>query len=1071
MPTDATTQTILVIGSGPTTVGHGTEYNLAAWKACRAIKRAGHRVIALDNTPSSLIIHEADRACIEPLTADTIRKIISQERPSAILPIADGQTGLNLCMQVADDLAAQGVAVLGIPPDMIRAVGDRVSFAELVKKAGGRSLASEAATSPEQAAAAASRLGFPAVLRPFYVIAGPGSSIVYNLEELKDSTFRAIKHSPVGKTLIEKAALGWREVICQVLRDCHGGCIVAGIIETIDPMGVHSGDSAAVFPAQSLTKAQLDTISEVSRNLASLAGITSSADIEFAINPRDPAEIVVMEMNPGITRFSALISFATGFSTVDAAIRLALCERLADVCPEPPQPKAVAVRVPRFAFEKFPGARIELNTVMKSIGESIGLGGSFREAFQKALRGLVTGRDGIGFDGREKTFAPEEAAELRKKLAPSQPDNFFYIKSALELGMGVNQIAAAAGISPFFINEIRALLDVARQLQRHELTADLLRKAKADGFSDAQLAAITGKPLAEIVELRTKAGIVPAYPQIAPQVRYASFAPHPLTPSPSLERGDEGEAGSNIEDDRPRILMIGPGPNTIGCGSEYEFCISRAAAAFRDAGYSVISVNCSCQGPSADPEQWDALFVVPLVAEDVLAVARLVNPHGVSVQFGGPVAIALSEMMVQHGYRVLGTPPDSHKRCYCREQRRTMLDKLGMLQPKDQIVAGFHEARAAAAAIGYPVVVRPIKPDNATPASPEMSPSAPAGKAMEVIYNAADFEKVKDFFQRPNGQRMMIAEFLEDAIEIEVDAVADGESLLIAGIVEHIEEAGIHAGDSACAIPPYTVSESVIKQMREQVQAIAAELGVRGLLNVQFAIKNDLIYVVEVLSSASLSIPFICRATDLPLISIAARVTIGQTLKQQGFTREKPPQRMAVRHSVFPFARFPGVDTVLGPEMKSTGQVMGISDTFGLAFAKALIGAEQRLPTSGKVFISLKNKDKRPMLFIAKKLEELGFKLLATRGTAWALAKNDVNVELISKVSEGRPNIVDLITNGEVALIINTPSRKTPSRDEVSIRASAVAHNVPLITTVSGASAAVNAIEMVIKRGMDVRGR
>ncbi|HUW33693.1 MAG TPA: carbamoyl-phosphate synthase large subunit [Planctomycetota bacterium] len=1051
MPNDVTTQTILVIGSGPTTVGHGTEYNLAAWKACRTIKRAGHRVIALDNTPASLIIHEADRAYVEPLTADTIRRIIDKEHPSAILPVADGQTGLNLCMQVADDLEAQGVAVLGIPPDMIRAVGDRVAFAELVEKAGGRSLPSESATSPEQAAAAASRLGFPVVLRPFYVIAGPGSSVVYNFEELKDSTFRAIKHSPVAKTLIEKAALGWREVICQVLRDCRGNCIVAGIIETIDPMGVHSGDSAAVFPAQSLTKAQLGTISEVSRKLAGLAGITSSADIEFAVNPRDPAEIVVMEMNPGITRFSALISFATGFSTVDAAIRLALCEQLAAVCPQPPQPSAVAVRVPRFAFEKFPGARTELNTVMKSIGESIGLGGSFREAFQKALRGLATGRDGIGFDGHEKTVASEEATELRKRLSPSQPDNFFHIKSALELGMSVNDVAAATGIAPFFINEIRALLDMARQLQRHELTADLLRMAKAEGFSDAQIAVITGRAPAEIAELRTKAGVVPAYPEVAPQVRYTSFT----------------KAGNGLEGDRPRILMIGPGPNTIGCGSEYEFCISRAAAAFREAGYSVVSVNCSCQGPSADPGQWDALFVVPLVAEDVLSVAKLVNPHGVSVQFGGPLAIALSEMMVQHGYRILGTAPESHKRCYCREQRRAMLDKLGMLQPKDEIVASFDEARAAAAAIGYPVVVRAIRSDDGV-LSPAISPPAPAGKAMEVIYNAADFEKVKDFFQRPNGQRMLIAEFLEDAIEIEVDAVADGESLLIGGIVEHIEEAGIHAGDSACAIPPYTVSESVIKQMREQVQAIAAELGVRGLLNVQFAIKNDLIYVVEVLSSASLSVPFICRATDLPLISIAARVTIGQTLKQQGFTREKMPQQMAVRHSVFPFARFQGVDTVLGPEMKSTGQVMGISDTFGLAFAKALIGAGQHLPTSGKVFISLKNKDKRPMLFIAKKLEELGFKLLATRGTALALAKNDVKVELISKVSEGRPNVVDLITNGEVALIINTPSRKTPSRDEVSIRASAVAHNVPLITTVSGASAAVNAIERVTKCGMDV---
>ena len=1054
MPSKDELKTVLVIGSGPTAVGHGTEYNHAAWKACRLIKQSGRAVIALDSTPSSLATYTADRAYIEPLTADILRKLLEKERPDAILPIAAGRTGLNLCMQVADLLEARGIAALGVTPGAIRAAGDRTVFAELVKQAGGLTLAAEAVASPEQAAAVAARLGFPLVLRPFFVVGGTGSSVVYNLEELKERTFRAIKHSPVGKTLVEKAALGWREVICQVLRDGLGQCVVAGIVETIDPMGVHSGDSTAVFPSQSLSRKQIDRISDLARKLASLAQISASTDIEFAINPRDPTEVVVMEMNPCITRCSAMISIATGFSTVEAAVRLALGDTLADLLPPSPAhpatpssslpvPPVVAVRVPRFSFEKFPDAQIELDTVMKSIGESIGLGGSFREAFQKALRGSMCERDGFGFDGRDRSFSAEELTELRRKLLATQPDNYFYIKSALELGMGVAEIASATGIDPFFINEMRALLDVARQLQRQEPSAEMLRRAKSEGFSDAQIANITSRTPEEITAMREGCGVVAAYPAVAASVRYASF-------------GNAGGEAPGLPGEGRRILMIGPGPNTIGCGSEYEFCVSRAAAAFRELGCSCVSVNCSVQGPSADPGLWDALFVVPLWPEDVLAVARAVKPEGVSVQFGGPVSIALAEVLAQNGFRILGTPPESHRRCHCRELRRAMLDKLGMLQPKDVAADNFEEARAAASQIGFPVVVRALKPG--------------PGKTMDVVYNAADLEKVKDF-QRPGSQPMLISEFLEDAIEIEIDAVADGECVLIGGIVEHIEEAGIHSGDSACAIPPYTVGEPVIKQMREHVQAIAAELGVRGMLNVQFAIKNDLIYVIEVLPSASLTVPFVSRATELPLIRIAAKVTIGQSLKQQGFTRERMPQQMAVRHSVFPFARFAGVDTVLGPEMKSTGQVMGISDTFGLAFAKAVIGAEQRLPLGGKVFISLKNKDKRPMLFIAKKLEELGFKLLATRGTASALSKNDVKVELISKVSEGRPNIVDLIKNDEVSLIINTPSRKTPSRDEVSIRASAVAHNVPLITTVSGASATVNAIEMTIKRGMEVRSQ
>ena len=1027
---------ILVIGSGPTTIGHGTENMRAAWKAARLVREAGHRVVVVDSCPASLALDACDVACIEPLTAEMLEQVIERERPDAIFPIAGGQQALNLCVQLSDKLRAAGVEVLGIDADAIMTVGDRARFGELVHQAGGESLSAQKAGSPEQAAAAAEQLGFPLALRPYLAAAGAGSSIAFNLEELKDFTLRAIKNSPAGATLVQKAALGWKEITCQVLRDAAGNAVVAGIIEDVDPMGVNSGDSVAVFPAQTLFEMQTRRIGELAIKLADLAGVAGSADVKVAINPQAPDEMVATEMTPCITTSSEMISFATAFSTLEAAIRLALGGSLADICPQAPQAAAIAVKVPRFSFEKFPDATRELTMSMKSVGESVALGSTFREALQKALRGPAGRRDGFGYDAADRSVAVEDLDSLRKKLARPRPERYFDIKSALEMGMGVGHIASVTGIEPLFLEEMNTLTETARRLSRHKLTPELLRQAKADGFSDAQIAKITSTTEEEIASVRAQYGVVPSYPTIGGTARYASFTAQD-TPLP--------EGG-------PRIMMIAPGPNTIGSGGEFEYCVSRAAMAFKEVGYSCIAVNASIQGPSGEPELWDAIFSVPMCDEDVLEVARRIKPDGVSVQFGGPVALKLAHTLDKHGFRILGTAPENRRRCYRRELRHQLLEELGLREPKDALVATLEEARDAARRIGYPVVVR----------SPQPTP----GKAMEAVFNENDLDAAAAAFLRLGAGELLIAEFLEDAIEVEMDAVADGESLLIGGVVEHIEEAGFHSGDSTCSFPPHTVSDPVITEMREHVQTLVSALEVRGMLNVQFAIKNDLIYVTEVLPSASLSVPFISRATGQPLVDIAAKVTAGVSLKQQGRTREKRPRGMAVRHSVFPFARFPGADAVLGPEMKSTGHVMGISSTFGPAFAKALAGAGEKLPTSGKVFVSLKNKDKRPMLFVVKKLEELGFSLIATRGTASAFARNDVAVELISKVSEGRPNIVDLIKNDEVALIINTPSRKTPSRDEVSIRASAVVHNVPIITTVSGATATVNAIEMTIKHGL-----
>jgi len=1040
MPGKQVNSKILVIGSGPTTVGHGTENLRAAWKAARLLKEAGHCVVVVDSCPASLALDACDVPCVEPLTPDILEQVIAREQPDAILPIAGGQRALNLCVRLSGKLDEAGVEVLGIGPEAIMTVGDRARFGDLVRQAGGASLPAEKAGSPEQAAAAAERLGFPIALRPYLAAAGAGSSIAYNLEELKDFTLRAIKNSPAGATLVQKAALGWKEITCHVLRDASGRAVVAGIIEDVDPMGVNSGDSVSVFPAQTLFDAQTQRIAELAVKLAGLAGLAGSADVKVAINPQSPDEMVVTEMTPCITTSNEMISFATGFSTLEAAIRLALGGSMAEICPQVPRPAAVAVKVPRFSFEKFPDATRELTMSMKSVGESVALGATFREALQKALRGPAGRRDGFGYDELDRPAAIEDSGSLRKELARPQPDRVFAVKSALELGMSVSQLASITSIDPFFLQEMKALTDTARRLSRNKLTADLLKQAKADGFSDAQIARITSTSEEEVASLRATHGIVPRYPTVGGTVRYASYTAE----------------GGPLPEGKPRIMMIAPGPNTIGNGGEFEYCVSRAAMAFAELGYSCVAVNCSIQGPSGEPELWEAMFSVPMCAEDVLDVARMVKPQGVSVQFGGPVALKLAHTLAEHGFRILGTAPENRRKCYRRELRHELLGNLGMLEPQDAAVTSLEEARQAAERIGYPVVVR----------SPQPTP----GKAMEAVFNESDLDAAVSGFQRLGTSELLICEFLEDAIEVEMDAIADGESLLIGGVVEHIEEAGVHSGDSACSFPPHTVSDPVITEMRERVQTIASALNVRGMLNVQFAIKNDLIYVTEVLPSASLSVPFISRATGQPLVETAARVTAGVSLKQQGRTREKAPCGMAVRHSVFPFARFPGADAVLGPEMKSTGHVMGVSDTFGPAFAKALIAAGQKLPTGGKVFVSLKNKDKRPMLFVVKKLEELGFKLIATRGTASALARNDVAVELISKVSEGRPNIVDLIKNDEVALIINTPSRKTPTRDEVSIRASAVAHNVPVITTASGASAAVNAIEMTIKHGLKLAG-
>ncbi len=1090
MPKRTDIKRILIIGSGPIVISQACEFDYSGTQACKALREEGFEVVLVNSNPATIMTDPemSDRTYIEPITPEILEKIIDRERPDALLPTLGGQTGLNVSVALYESgvLQKYGVQMIGAKYDAIKKGEDRNLFKESMKKIGLDLPKSGLAYSLAEALEVAKGMGFPLIIRPSFTLGGTGGGVAYNVEEFEEMAARGLEWSMIGEILIEESVLGWKEFELEVMRDLHDNVVIICSIENFDPMGVHTGDSITVAPAQTLTDKEYQRMRDGAiRAIREIGVETGGSNIQFAIHPED-GRMVIIEMNPRVSRSSALASKATGFPIAKMAAKLAVGYTLDEIpnditkktpaCFEPTIDYCV-VKIPRFTFEKFPGADPTLTVSMKSVGETMAIGRTFKEALQKGLRSLEIGRQGLGADGKDKlpfrTEISGEAVranylqEIKKKLSIPNAERIFYIRHALLLGMKVEEIHELTKIDPWFLTNIQEITDLEMEIRscrkeiedlelwKKTLTPDqlqlpesLLRKAKEFGFSDYQLGHLLGFDETFLRDRRNEKGIRPTYKLVDTcGAEFEAYTPYYYS---TYEAEDESKISS-----RKKIMILGGGPNRIGQGIEFDYCCVHASFALKELGYETIMVNSNPETVSTDYDTSDKLYFEPLTFEDVLHIVDVEKPDGVIVQFGGQTPLNLAVPLEKAGVKIVGTSPDSIDLAEDRKRFKALLKKLRLIQPWNGTANSVEEARRVAEEIGYPVVVRPSY--------------VLGGRAMEIVY---DEEALEGFARRAveasPEHPILIDKFLEDAIEIDVDAVADGESCVIAGIMEHIEEAGIHSGDSACVTPPYSLSDDLIEGLKRNTYALAKELRVIGLMNIQYAIKNDTIYVLEVNPRASRTVPFISKATGVPWAKVAAKVMVGKKLDELGIRGEVEIRHIAVKESVFPFNRFYGVDTVLGPEMKSTGEVMGIDTDFGMAFAKSQIGAGVNIPLAGKVFISVMNKDKRSIVFLAKKLVDLGFEIVTTKGTAKVLVNNGIPVQTVFKVGEGRPDIVDQIKNGEIHLVINTPSGKKPKADEVAIRSQAVAHNIPCITTLSGAEAAVNAIES-LKRGMSVK--
>ena len=1073
MPKRTDIKKILIIGSGPIIIGQACEFDYSGSQACKALREEGYQVVLVNSNPATIMTDPrmADRTYIEPITAEVVEKIIAKERPDALLPTLGGQTGLNLAVFLgrAGIYEKYGVEVLGASPEAISRAEDRDLFKQAMQEIGIKVPHSGIATSVEEGMEIGQGIGFPLILRPAYTLGGSGGSTAYNLEELKECLIKGIATSPVGQVLVEQSVLGWKEIEFEVMRDCADNVIMITSMENVDAMGVHTGDSMVVAPSQTLTAKEYTHYVNLSRRIIRKIGISGGgANIQFGGNPAN-GDVVIIEVNPRLSRSSALASKATGFPIARVATKLAigmtLDEILNDItcktyCFHEPTVDYCVFKIARFTFKKFPQADPTINTSMKSVGEAMAIGRNFKEALQKGVRSLEIGRYGLGFDGKDHLVAPpKDDEELTHKLIVPNDKRHFYVKYALERGWTVDKVAELTKIDRWFIENMREIIELGAEIARHaapdvleKISSELLWEAKRAGFSDVQIACLTGTDELAVRKARQARGIVPAY-KLVDTCAGEFSADRPYYYS-TYEKGDE-----NRVTDNKKILILGGGPNRIGQGIEFDYCCCHASYAVKELGYEAIMVNSNPETVSTDFDTSDKLYFEPLTMEDVLAIVEAEKPEGVIVQLGGQTPLNLAIPLERAGVKILGTTPDAIDRAEDRERFKQLLGKLGLLQPANGTAKSFEEAKAIAAEIGYPVVVRPSY--------------VLGGRAMEIVYDEAHLEQfmaeamiASDVFA---DHPILVDKFLENAIEVDVDALADGERCVIGGIMEHIEPAGVHSGDSACAIPAITLTEQILDRLREQTQVLAMELGVKGLMNIQYAIRGDTIYLLEVNPRASRTVPFVSKAIGVPLANIATKVMLGHTLEELGFTEEVEIDHVAVKQAVFPFERFPGVDAVLGPEMKSTGEVMGIDSSYGLAFAKSQQGAGHVLPLEGTVFISVRNSDKRDMIFIAKKLEDLGFDLVATEGTAAALARSDVKVKMLRKISVGRPNVLDMLKNKEVKLIINTVSGKSPRRDEINIRTLAIANRIPLISTVSAAAAFVTGIAALKKKGIAVK--
>jgi len=1054
MPKRTDIKSVLIIGAGPIVIGQACEFDYSGAQACKALREEGYRVILVNSNPATIMTDPemADAIYIEPIIWQTVAQIIEKERPDVLLPTMGGQTALNCALDLDREgvLEKYSIEMIGAKKEAIDMAEDRELFRKAMEEIGLKSARSALAHSLEEAIQQQPSLGFPTVIRPSFTMGGSGGGIAYNLEEFKEIVAHGLDLSPTTEVLLEESLLGWKEYEMEVVRDKNDNCIIICSIENFDPMGVHTGDSITVAPAQTLTDKEYQIMRNASLDVLRKIGVdTGGSNVQFSINPED-GRMLIIEMNPRVSRSSALASKATGFPIAKVAAKLAIGYTLDELQNEitggatpasfEPSIDYVVTKIPRFTFEKFPQAKAKLSTQMKSVGEVMAIGRTFQESFQKALRGLEVGVDGL--DPMHEEYDEEHLSLLVSELQEPGPNRVWYVADAMRQGQSLDELFSSTAIDPWFLAQLKQLIDMEASIvsmKLENIDVQTMRYIKRKGFSDRRLAKLLQCKENDVREKRIELSVHPIYKRV--DTCAAEFATSTAYMYSSYDEECEAEPT-----DKKKIIVLGGGPNRIGQGIEFDYCCVHAALALREDDYETIMVNCNPETVSTDYDTSDRLYFEPLTLEDVLEIVRVEKPYGVIVQFGGQTPLKLAQDLEAAGVPIIGTSPDSIDLAEDRERFLQLVNDLKLLQPPNGTATSTQQAVDAADNIGYPVVVRPSY--------------VLGGRAMEIVYNRTDLERyMHEAVKVSNDAPVLIDHFLDNAIEVDLDAICDGKDVLIGGIMQHIEQAGIHSGDSACSLPPYNLSEDVKNVMREQARQLAFALKVKGLMNIQFAIKDEKVYLIEVNPRASRTVPFVSKATGQQLAKIAARCMVGKTLKEQNAIEEITPKYFSVKEAVFPFIKFSGVDPILGPEMKSTGEVMGVGETFGEAFGKSQLAAGINFPESGRVLLSVRKEDRQQATLIAEHLKNLGFNIIATKGTARAIGEKGIECDIVNKVREGRPHIVDMIIDGKIDLIVNTTEGKQAIADSFTIRREALQHKVCYTTTIAGAWALKDAMQ------------
>jgi carbamoyl-phosphate synthase large subunit len=1060
---------ILIVGAGPIIISQACEFDYSGTQACKALKEEGFKVVLVNSNPATIMTDPemADRTYIEPITPEAVSKIVEKERPDALLPTLGGQTGLNTAVEVArmGVLEKYGVELIGASIDSINRAEDRDLFRKAMANIGLRIPRSGIAQTMADVRSISDQIGFPLIIRPSFTLGGTGGGVAYNIEDLDTLAKAGLEASLIGQIMLEESVLGWKEYELEVMRDHNDNVVIICSIENMDPMGVHTGDSITVAPAQTLSDKEYQKMRDASIAIMREIGVdTGGSNVQFAVDPKN-GEMVVIEMNPRVSRSSALASKATGFPIAKIAAKLAAGLTL-DEIPNDITGKTLAsfeptldycvVKIPRWTFEKFPDTEDYLTTAMKSVGETMAIGRTFKEALQKGLRSLEIGRYGFGADGKDSLDQEVSSAEIKQKLAVPNSRRIFYLRRALLSGIPIETIYGLTGIDPWFLHQLRQIVEMEHRIRNAAIKKDdgkisdeAMRRAKSFGFSDIQLQHLTAEKESDIKRRRRESGITPVYKLV--DTCAAEFK----AATPYYYSTYETESEARVSD-KKKVIILGGGPNRIGQGIEFDYCCVHASFALREEGVESIMVNSNPETVSTDYDTSDKLYFEPLTKEDVLHIVETEKPTGIIVQFGGQTPLNLSTPLSEAGAPIIGTKPESIDRAEDRERFQAMLKKLGLVQPANGTALYVEDAVQVAETIGYPVIVRPS--------------FVLGGRAMRIVYDRKDLENFTRLAIAESSEHpVLIDKFLEDAVEVDVDAISDGRTTIIAGIMEHIEAAGVHSGDSACVLPPYSLDADMIGQIMEATKAMAAELDVIGLMNVQYAIKDGGLFVIEVNPRASRTIPFVSKATGVPFAKLATKVMLGRSLRELGLTSEVVPAHTSVKEAVLPFDRFPGADTLLGPEMKSTGEVMGIDMEFGPAYAKAQFGARMKLPVEGAVFISVKKADRERALSLASQFHDLGFDIVATPGTSTYLSANGVTNRPVNKVSYGRPHVVDAIKNGEIQLVINTGTGDKPRQDGYLIRRASLRFDIPYATTMAGAMAMCRGIRALKEKTLSVK--